>query len=420
MNEPLNAGSSPYEVAVRQLEKVAEKIKLDPDVLEVLKHPKRTLIVSLPVRMDDGRIKVFTGYRVQHHDALGPYKGGVRYHPNVCLDEVKALAMWMTFKCAVVGIPYGGGKGGIACNPKEMSEGELERLTRRYTTEIMEIIGPYRDIPAPDVYTSEREMAWIYDTYSSLKGYAIPECVTGKPISVGGSLGRTEATGRGVVITVREAAKRIGLNLKGATCAVQGFGNVGFNAARLQAEYGTKIVAVSDSRGGIYDPKGLDPQAVKAFKKKHGSVVGYPGAKTITNEELLELGVDILILAALENVLLADNAPRVKAKIVAEGANGPTTPEADEILYKNGVLVIPDILANAGGVTVSYFEWLQNLTRDSWPLEKVNQKLEEKMVAAFEQVYETSQREKVHMRTAAYIVAISRLAEAIKTRGIFP
>jgi len=411
---------NPYEVAKRQLEIVAKHMNLNPDILELLKNPKRALVVSLPVRMDNGRIKVFTGMRVQHWDAFGPFKGGIRYHPQVCLDEVKALAIWMSIKTAVVGIPYGGAKGGIICNPKEMSVNEIEHLTRRFTHEIMDIIGPYRDVPAPDVYTSEREMAWIYDTYSEAQGYAVPEVVTGKPISVGGSLGRREATSRGTVITVREAAKRLKLNLKGASVAIQGFGNVGYYAAVLIAEYGSKIVAVSDSQGGIYNPDGVDPKKVMEHKNKTGSVVGYPGTKQISNAELLELDVDILIPAALENQLLAENAPRIKAKIVGEGANGPTTPEADEILYKNGVFVVPDILANAGGVTVSYMEWVQNLTRESWSEDEVNTKLEQRMVQAFNEVYQVYQQEKVHMRTAAYIVAFRRIAEAVEARGIFP
>ncbi len=395
-------------------------MNLNPDILELLKNPKRALIVSLPVRMDNGRIRVFEGMRVQHWDAFGPFKGGIRYHPRVCLDEVKALSIWMSIKTAVVGVPYGGAKGGIVCNPKEMSDNELEHLTRRFTHEILDIIGPYRDVPAPDVYTGEREMAWIYDTYSEAQGYAVPEVITGKPIAIGGSLGRREATSRGTVITVREAAKRLNLDLNGATVAVQGYGNVGYNAAVIIAEYGAKIVAVSDSQGGIVDMKGLSPQKVMEHKKKTGSVVGYSGAKKLTNEELLELDVDILIPAALENQILAENAPRIKAKIIGEGANGPTTPEADEILYKNGVFVVPDILANAGGVTVSYMEWVQNLTRESWTEDEVNTKLEQRMVHAFEEVYKVHQKEKVHMRTAAYIVALTRIAEAIEARGIYP
>ncbi len=414
------AEPNPYEIAKQQLEIVAKKMNLSPDILELLKNPKRALVVSLPVRMDNGRIKVFEGMRVQHWDAFGPFKGGIRYHPNVCMDEVKALAIWMSIKTAVVGVPYGGAKGGIVCNPKEMSVHELEHLTRRFTHEIMDIIGPYRDVPAPDVYTGDREMAWIYDTYSEAQGYAVPEVITGKPIAIGGSLGRREATSRGVVITVREAAKHVNLDLNGATVAIQGYGNVGYYAAVLIAEYGAKIVAVSDSRGGIVDMKGIDPEKVMEHKKKTGSVVGYPGTKKLTNEELLELDVDILIPAALENQILAENAPRIKARIIGEGANGPTTPEADDILYKNGVFVVPDILANAGGVTVSYMEWVQNLTRESWTEDEVNAKLEQRMVQAFNEVYKVHQKEKVHMRTAAYIVALTRIAEAIEARGIYP
>jgi glutamate dehydrogenase/leucine dehydrogenase len=414
------AEPNPYEIAKLQLEIVAKKMNLNPDILELLKNPKRALVVSLPVRMDNGRIKVFEGMRVQHWDAFGPFKGGIRYHPRVCMDEVKALAIWMSIKTAVVGVPYGGAKGGIVCNPKEMSVNELEHLTRRFTHEIMDIIGPYRDVPAPDVYTGEREMAWIFDTYSEAQGYAVPEVITGKPIAIGGSLGRREATSRGTVITVREAAKRLNIDLNGASVAIQGYGNVGYYAAVLIAEYGAKIVAVSDSQGGIVDMKGLHPEKVMKHKKKTGSVVGYTGTKKLTNEELLELDVDILIPAALENQILAENAPRIKAKIIGEGANGPTTPEADEILYKNGVFVVPDILANAGGVTVSYMEWVQNLTRESWTEDEVNTKLEHRMVQAFDEVYKVHQKEKVHMRTAAYIVALTRIAEAIEARGIYP
>jgi len=414
------AEPNPYEVAKKQLEIVAKHMNLNPDILELLKYPKRALVVSLPVRMDNGRIKVFEGMRVQHWDAFGPFKGGIRYHPQVCMDEVKALAIWMSIKAAVVGVPYGGAKGGIVCNPKEMSVNELEHLTRRFTHEIMDIIGPYRDVPAPDVYTGEREMAWIFDTYSEAQGYAVPEVITGKPISIGGSLGRREATSRGTVITVREAAKHLKLDLKGATVAIQGYGNVGYYAAVLIAEYGSKIVAVSDSRGAIYNPKGLNPKKVMEHKNKTGSVVDFPGSKKISNEALLELEVDILIPAALENQILAENAPRIKAKIIGEGANGPTTPDADEILYKNGVFVVPDILANAGGVTVSYMEWVQNLTRESWTEDEVNSKLEQRMVQAFDEVYKVHQKEKVHMRTAAYIVALTRISEAIEARGIYP
>ncbi|MHA1506922.1 MAG: Glu/Leu/Phe/Val family dehydrogenase [Candidatus Asgardarchaeia archaeon] len=412
---------NPFEIVKRQIDKVAGKLKLDPGIVEILKHPKRVIMVSLPVIMDDGKVKVFTGYRVQYNDARGPTKGGIRYHPNVTLDEVIALAAWMTWKTAVVGLPYGGAKGGIVCNPKEMSERELERLTRRYTASIFEWIGPYRDVPAPDVYTGPREMGWIYDTYSMHLGYSEPAVVTGKPIELGGSEGREEATGRGVAISAREAAKKLGLELKGARVAVQGYGNVGYHSAKILCyEMGAKIIAVSDSKGGIYKEDGLDPDDVLRHKRETGSVINYPGAKNITNKELLELDCDILVPAALENQITREVAKNVKAKIIVEGANGPTTPDADDILLKKGVFVVPDILANAGGVTVSYFEWLQNITRDKWPLEKVRKKLEEIMVRAFNDVYEIHKKENVDMRSAAYILAIKRVAEAIKMRGIYP
>ena len=334
-------------IALEQLRMAAEKLKLDPGIHEMLKHPKRSLIVSITIKMDNGDIGVFTGCRVQHNDARGPFKGGIRYHPNVTLQEVTALAMWMTWKCAVVDIPYGGAKGGVCCNPKEMSKGELERLTRRYTTLLLDIIGPYRDVPAPDVYTDAQTMAWIMDTYSQFKGYSVPECVTGKPLSVGGSEGRAEATSRGVVICAREAAKKIGLKMKNAKVAIQGYGNVGWNAAKIAHNMRCKIVAVSDSTGGIYCPKGLNPYKVYEHKSKTGSVTNFEGCQNITNEELLEIECDILIPAALENQITKANADKVKAKIVAEGANGPTTPEADEILHEKKVFLVPDILADA-------------------------------------------------------------------------
>ncbi len=412
---------NPFVVAQEQIDRAGKKLNLDPNLLELLKHPKRELHVNFPVKMDDGSVKVFTGYRVQYNDARGPFKGGIRYHWNVSIDEVRALACWMTWKCAVMDIPYGGAKGGIICNPKEMSKAENERMTRRYASEISIIIGPEKDIPAPDVYTDGQTMAWIMDTISMQKGYAVPGVVTGKPISIGGSLGRDEATARGAVYATREAAKRTKLNLKGATVAVQGFGNAGFHYARLmQDEYGAKIVAVSDSKGGIYSEKGFDPKQVLAFKEKNGSVVGFPGTKKITNEELLELAVDILSPAALENQITSENAPRIKAKISAECANGPTTPEADDILYKNGVLVIPDILANGGGVTVSYFEWVQDLANFFWTKPEVDQKLEGVMVRAFDAVWKMHEEKKCDMRQAAYMVAINRVAEAYKWRGIYP
>ncbi|MGB9675671.1 MAG: Glu/Leu/Phe/Val family dehydrogenase [Candidatus Bathyarchaeales archaeon] len=408
------------DVALEQLEIAAEKLNLEPGIHEMLKHPKRSLIVSITIRMDDGSIHVLKGCRVQHWDARGPFKGGIRYHPNVTLEEVTALAMWMTWKCAVVDIPYGGAKGGICCNPKEMSKSELERLTRRYTSLILDYIGPYRDVPAPDVYTDAQTMAWIMDTYSQFKGYSVPECVTGKPISVGGSEGREEATSRGVVICAREAAKRLGLKFKGATVAVQGYGNVGWNAAKIAHDIGCKIVAVSDSTGGIYCPEGLNPRKVYEHKAKTGSVINYPKCKNISNEELLETKCDILIPAALENQITRANADKIKAKIIVEGANGPTTPEADKILRERGIFLVPDILANAGGVTVSYFEWVQNLTREHWTLEEVNRKLENIMVKAFNDVYNLMEKKKEAMRTAALMLGVGRVSEAIKTLGLWP
>lgn len=417
MKETLN----PFEIAKKQIDDAGKRLKLDKDLLELLKHPHRELTVNFPVKMDDGSIRTFTGHRVQYNDALGPSKGGLRYHPDVNIDEVRALAAWMTWKCAVVGIPYGGAKGGITCNPKEMSKGELERLTRRFASEISFIIGPQRDIPAPDVYTDAQTMAWIMDTYSMNAGYSVPSVVTGKPLLIGGSEGRHEATSRGVMYTTREAAKVLGMDLKGATIAIQGYGNVGFHAARLFFdECGSKIIAVSDSKGGIHDEKGLDPHKVFEHKKSHGTVVGYPNSKKITNEELLELKCDVLVPSALENVITSKNAANVKAKIVSEGANGPTTPEADEVLYKNGIMVIPDILANAGGVVVSYFEWVQDLQNYFWTHKEVNKRLEEVLKKSFAAVYEIYKKEKVNMRMASYMVAIKKVADAYMIRGIFP
>jgi len=411
---------SALDTALEQLRIAAEKLKLDPGIHEMLKHPKRSLIVSVTIKMDNGKIGTFLGCRVQHNDARGPFKGGIRYHPNVSLDEVTALAMWMTWKCAVVDIPYGGAKGGVCCNPKEMSQGELERLTRRYTSLILDVIGPYRDVPAPDVYTDAQTMAWIMDTYSQFKGYSVPECVTGKPISIGGSEGRAEATSLGVVVCAREAAKVAGLKFKGATVAVQGYGNVGWNAAKIAYDMGCKVVAVSDSVGGIYSPEGLNPYAVYEHKSKTGSVVNYKGCKNMTNEELLETKCDILIPAALENQITKANADKIKAKIVAEGANGPTTPEADKMLNEKGIMLVPDILANSGGVTASYYEWVQNLTREHWTVEEVNQKLENKIVKAFNDVYNITKKEESDMRTAALMLGVGRVAEAIKTLGLWP
>jgi glutamate dehydrogenase (NAD(P)+) len=412
---------NPFEVALEQLDEAAKLMKLDSGMHKILAHPKRVLTVSVPIRMDNGEIMVFTGFRSQHNDARGPYKGGIRYHPQVTLEEVKALSMWMTWKCAIAEIPYGGGKGGIICNPKEMSEGELERMTRRYAYAISDIIGPHTDIPAPDVYTGGKEMAWIMDTYSALKGnFVQPELITGKPLAIGGSLGRNEATGRGLSFTVREAAKKLKINLKTATVAVQGFGNAGQFAAQLIEEQGAKIIAVSDSQGGVYNKNGLQVGTLRKHKEKTGSVVGFPGAKSISNEDLLETECTILIPAALENQITKKNAGKIGAKMMAEAANGPTTPDADDILYKNKVLVIPDVLANGGGVTVSYFEWLQNLRREYWSENDVNERLDRNITKAFLDVYETHEKYGVNMRKASTLLAVNRVVEALKIRGIWP
>ena len=412
---------NPFEVALKQLDEAAKLIKLDKGLHQVLASPKRVLTVSLPVKMDKGEIRVFTGYRSQHNDARGPYKGGIRYHPQVTIDEVKALSMWMTWKCAVADIPYGGGKGGIICNPKEMSDGELERMTRRYAYAIADIIGPHTDIPAPDVYTGGKEMAWIMDTYSALKGnFVQPEIITGKPIAIGGSLGRNEATGRGLGFTVREAAKKLKINMRTATVAVEGFGNAGQFASQFVEEQGAKVIAASDSRGGIYNKTGMEVAALRKHKERTGSVVGFPGAKSMSNEELLETECTILIPAALENQITGKNAGKVKAKIMAEAANGPTTPEADDILYRNKILIIPDILANGGGVTVSYFEWLQNLRRDYWTEAEVNERLDKNITKAFLDVYDTHEKYGVNMRKASTVLAVDRVVEAVKIRGLWP
>ncbi|MFZ5924209.1 MAG: Glu/Leu/Phe/Val family dehydrogenase, partial [Bacillota bacterium] len=389
-------------------------------IRELLRHPKTALEVAFPVKMDDGTIKVVTGYRVVHNSARGPGKGGIRYHPDVTFDEVKALAMWMTWKCAVVGIPFGGAKGGVVCNPKDMSQGELERLTRRFTTEISNIIGPHTDIPAPDVYTNAQVMAWIMDTYSMHKGEFVPSVVTGKPIALGGSMGRNEATARGCVFTIRQAAAHLGIPMDRLRVAVQGYGNAGSIAAALLHADGCKIIAVSDSKGGAYSDKGIDPAKILEHKKRTGSVVEAEGTGYISNADLLELECDVLVPAALENQITAANAHRVRAKVVAEAANGPTTPEADDILFANGVMVIPDILSNAGGVTVSYFEWVQNLNVYYWTEEEVNRRLEQIMNESFASVLAMAEEKGVHMRTAAYMLAISRVAEAVKLRGLYP
>jgi glutamate dehydrogenase (NAD(P)+) len=410
----------PWSVAREQFGIAADKLHLDPNMRAILAECQRELIVHFPVRMADGVVKVFTGYRVQHNVSRGPGKGGIRYHPSVTLNEVKALAMWMTWKCAVVGIPYGGAKGGVVCDPKNMSSQQLETMTRRYATEIMLLIGPERDIPAPDVNTNAQTMAWIMDTYSMHHGYTAPAVVTGKPISIGGSEGRNEATARGAVYTIIEAAKHLGSDLEGARVVVQGFGNAGSFSAKLMHELGAKVIAVSDTSGGIWSTKGIDPNKVDAYKRETGSVVGFPGADRVTNAELLELDCDILIPAAIENQIGEHNAPKIKAKIVAEAANGPTSPEADRILYDRGVFLIPDILCNAGGVTVSYFEWVQDLQNLFWREATINARLKEVMVKSFNDVLDMSKKHKVDMRTAAYMVAVHRVAEATLTRGIYP
>nr|WP_297157305.1 Glu/Leu/Phe/Val dehydrogenase [Thermogemmatispora sp.] len=411
---------NPYEMAVQQFEEAADRLNLSEDMREILRKPKRELTVNFPVRLDDGRIKTFTGYRVQHNVNRGPAKGGIRYSPDVTLDEVKALAMWMTWKCAVVGIPYGGAKGGVICDPKAMSPGELERLTRRYATEISIIIGPHSDIPAPDVNTNPQVMAWIMDTYSMHEGFSIPAVVTGKPLSIGGSEGRNDATAMGVLFVTRQAARRIGMPLRGARVSIQGFGNAGSIAARLFHHEGCKIVAVSDTRGGIYNEAGLDPAAVLRHKQERGSVVGFPSAQQISPQEVLEVPCDILIPAATEGVITEANAGRIQAQIIAEAANGPTTPQADRILGRRGVIVIPDILANAGGVTVSYFEWVQDLQSFFWGVEEITQKLEIIMNRAFTAVAEKAEQFHCDLRLAANMLAISRVAEATQIRGIYP
>jgi glutamate dehydrogenase (NAD(P)+) len=411
---------NPWHVAQQQFDIAADKLNLDPGLRQVLREPRRELHVHFPVKMDDGTVRVFTGFRVQHNLSRGPAKGGIRYHQNVSIDEVKALAMWMTWKCAVVGIPFGGGKGGVVVDPKKLSRRELENLTRRFATEIEVLIGPERDIPAPDVNTNAQTMSWIMDTYSMHVGYTVPGVVTGKPISLGGSEGRNEATARGTVFCVVEAARHLGIDLTKSTVVVQGFGNAGSIAAQLMQKEGSKVLAVSDSSGGIYNPEGLDAGRVVAWKAEHGTVVGFPGAKAVSNAELLEIECDVLIPAALENQITADNAERIKAKIVAEAANGPTTPEADDILFRNGIFMIPDILCNAGGVTVSYFEWVQDLNRDHWSEQIVNEKLHEIMTKAFGETVTIAQREQVHMRLAAYLLAVQRVADATAMRGLYP
>jgi glutamate dehydrogenase (NAD(P)+) len=409
---------NPFEIAQRQLDEAAELLALDPGVHALLREPMRELQVTLGVRMDDGSLRTFKAFRVQYNDARGPAKGGLRFHPDETIDTVRALAAWMTWKTAVVDIPLGGGKGGVVCNPKEMSQAELERLSRAYVRQVGRILGPESDVPAPDVYTNSQIMAWMMDEFSAMRGHNVPGVITGKPLALGGSAGREDATARGGMYCIREAAKVLGLELKGATAAIQGYGNAGYYAQALGEELlGLKVVAVSDSKGAIVNEGGLERDRVKAHKEEVGTCVGVDGCDTITNEDLLELDVDVLIPAALENVITADNADRIKARIVAELANGPTTPEADKILFDNGVYVIPDFLCNAGGVVVSYFEGVQNAYNYYWALEEVHERLDSKMTAAFRAVHQTAQAKGVHNRLAAYLVAVARVAGAMKLRG---
>ena len=411
---------NPLALAREQLQKVAQVIGLDPDLVRVLSKVKKAVEVSIPTRMDDGSVEVFSGYRVTHNIARGPSKGGIRYHPDVTLDEVKALAMWMTWKCALMGIPFGGAKGGVVCDPKQLSRVELERLTRRFTSEIINEIGPEKDIPAPDVGTDGSVMAWIFDTYSMNKGHSVLGVVTGKPLAIGGSLGREEATARGALYCIRDAVAKQDRSLAGMRVAVQGFGNVGSFLAKFLHEEGATVVAISDSRVGLHNPKGIDVPAAIAYKSENHTLVGLKDAEQITNEDLLLLDVDILAPCALEQVITERNADRVKASIICEGANGPVTPSADSILDEKGVLILPDVLANAGGVVVSYFEWVQGLQEYFWKEVEVNAKLNDIVTRAFEETWETAQRRKMPMRIAAYGLAVQRVAEATLTRGIYP
>jgi glutamate dehydrogenase (NAD(P)+) len=411
---------TPLSVAQTQLRLAAKKLQLEVGIHKMLSQPKRSLMVSIDVRMDNGSIGVFNGVRVQHWDVLGPFKGGLRYYPGITLEEVTALSMLMTWKCAIAGLPFGGAKGGVCIDSKKLSKRELERVTRRYVSLIYNYLGPHRDILAPDMYTDAQTMAWVMDTYSQLTGYSVPECATGKPVEIGGSEGRTEATGRGVIHCMKQAAENNSLKLKDAKIAIQGFGNVGYHAAVAAQELGCKIVAVSDSTGGIYNPEGINPADVLSHKEQTKSVQNYKDGKNVTNQELLELPCDVLIPAALENQITCSNADKIKAKMVVEAANGPTTPEADKALYEKGICLIPDILANSGGVTASYFEWVQNLTREHWTLEKVNCKLEDKMTKAFNDVLAIARKEESDLRTGALMLGVDRVGSGIKTLGLWP
>jgi len=415
----MSTNGSIFGAMLQEFDGAARILNLEPGIWKILTHPKRQITVSCPVQMDNGEIEVFTGYRVQYNITLGPAKGGIRYHPGVSLDEVTALAAWMTWKCAVAHIPFGGGKGGIICDPTRMSRRELEALTRRYVAEIIDAIGPEKDVPAPDVNTNDQVMAWVMDTYSMHVGHTSTAVVTGKPLELGGSLGRREATGRGVMISTRESAKHLGFDITGATVAVQGYGNVGSISAQLLGEIGARVVAITDWKGGVYNEKGLDLAKLDEHVKQQKTVAGFAGAAPLTNEELFALDVDVLIPAALENQITMDNAPGIRAKVVIEGANGPTTPEAHKHLHERGVFVVPDILANSGGVTTSYFEWVQDRHGYFWTEKEVNEKLEAKMCEAFNAVLQTSLKYRVDLRTAAYIVAINRVATVTRMRGMY-
>jgi glutamate dehydrogenase (NAD(P)+) len=412
--------SDPYRAALTHLKRAADILELSPGEHRMLARCKRELIVHFPVMMDDGSLEIFTGFRVQHNLTRGPGKGGIRYHPSVNLHEIRALAMWMTWKCAVVDIPFGGAKGGVVCNPKNMSQAELERLTRRYTTEISPFLGPASDIPAPDVYTNEQTMAWIMDTYSMHSGYTVPAVVTGKPLSIGGSEGRSEATGRGCVVVMQQAAQHFGVEVDTSKAAIQGFGNAGSVAAHYLAQAGAKVVAVSDSQGAVHNDKGLNIEALRRHKARTGSVVAFEEGEEIPAKDVLEMECDFLVPAALESQITAENAPHVRAKIIAEAANGPTTPEADVILERNGVTVLPDILANAGGVVVSYFEWVQSLQKYQWSAAQVDDYLGGFMTKAFTGVYSMAKERKIDLRTAATLMAVSKVTEATRIRGIYP
>ena len=411
---------NPFEIAQQQLRLVGETFDIDKNLISVLSKCKKSVSVAIPTRMDDGSITTFDGFRVTHNIARGPSKGGIRYHPDVTLDEVRSLAMWMTWKCALMGIPFGGAKGGVICNPKEMSDGELERMTRRYTSEIITEIGPERDIPAPDVGTSPREMAWIFDTYSMNKGHSVLGVVTGKPLAIGGSLGRLEATARGGLYALVEALDKLGKDLAGMRVAVQGFGNVGSYFALFCHQNGAKVIAMSDSSGGVFNAEGIDVPAAIAYKEEAGSLTSLKGTEPVTNEELLLLNCDILAPSALEQVITEENADKVKAAIILEGANGPTTPAGDDILEDHGVLILPDVLANAGGVVVSYFEWVQGLQEYFWKEDEVNSNLHDIVQKAFHETWQLRERRKLSMRMAAYGCAVLRVAEATTTRGLYP